>query len=242
MTSYVRVSIAWIKTGLLVVIAVLFALNLLLPVRYTLQLVPVTSTPPLQETILAEKRSEPSVDNAAVTVQTPKESASVSTTGRRDETNKYVSLGVALPKANEANRKEAETFASFLKRTLNDNKKVDNNDKVPEEKNKLVGPHSTVSRDNFRRPRLIEQKNERERMDNFFGKREGYGADPDVPGPYRVNFHDPIQRLAYYRKLRQRLGGPDARLRLNRRQSVNRKDMIRDIWGGWFENDEDCKL
>lgn len=238
MTSYVRVSMAWVKTGLLVVIAVLFALNLLLPVRYTLQLVPVTSTPPLQEAILAEKRSEPSVDNAAVAVQTPKEAASVS---RRDETNKDV---VALPvanEANEANRKETETFASFLKRTLNDKKKNDNNDKVPEEKNKL-GPYDPHSRDNFRRPRLMEQKHRREMMDDFFEKREGYGADPDVPGPYRVNFHDPIQRLAYYRKLRQRLGGPDARLRLNRRQSVNRKDMIRDIWGGWFENDEDCKL
>ena len=238
MTSYVRVSMAWVKTGLLVVIAVLFALNLLLPVRYTLQLVPVTSTPPLQETILAEKRSEPSVDNA---VQAPKEAASVSTTGRRDETNKDVSLGVALPVSNEANRKEPETFASFLKRTLNDNKKNDNNDKVPEEKNKL-GPYDPHSRDNFRRPRLMEQKHRRGMMDDFFEKKEGYGADPDVPGPYRVNFHDPIQRLAYYRKLRQRLGGPDARLRLNRRQSVNRKDMIRDIWGGWFENDEDCKL
>ena len=224
MTSYVRVSMGCMKTALLVVIAVLFALNLLLPVRYTLQLVPVT-TPPL----VAEKRSDP-----VVTVQTPKEAASVSTTGRIDETNKDVS--VLSP--NEANPKEAETFASFLRRTLNDNKKTDGNyGKVPEDKQQ-PGPH-------IRRPRLTEQKQKhgKEMIDDFFWKRpEGYGADPNVPGPHKVNFHDPIQRLAYYRKLRQRLGGPDARLRLNRRQSVNRKDMIRDIWGGWFENDEDCKL
>lgn len=231
MTGYIRVSVSWMKTVLLVGIAVLFALNLLLPVRYTLQLVPVT-TPP-EQAILAERRSE-----LAETVL--KETASVLKAERRETLN---NLSDTLSMANEAKQRETDSFASFLRRTLNDNKN-DNNDKVPEEKNKLdprLDPHSKDSR----RPRLTEYKREtggRERDDYFRQRGGGYGGDPDVPLPHRVNFHDPIQRLAYYRKLRQRMGGADSRIRLNRRQSVNRKEMIRDIWGGWFENDEDCKL
>ena len=230
MTGYVHIFKGCIKTALLVVIAVLLAMNLFLPAKYTLQLIPV-ARPPLQQAVLAEIRSE-----SAETVQMPNEAANVSTTGRRDETNLETKkdVSVALAVANKTNQETKKTFASFLRRTLNDNKKNNNNDKVPEEKNKL-DPQS-------RRPRLTEQKHGREIMDDFFGKREGYGADPNVSGPYRVNFHDSVQRLPYYQMLRRRRGGSDARLRLNRRQSVNRKERIRDIWGGWFENDEDCKL
>ena len=59
----------------------------------------------------------------------------------------------------------------------------------------------------------------------------------------RVNFHDPAQRMAYYKKLRRRLteGGPDLKVMKERRMN-RRLEMVRDMWDGWFEDDhEECK-
>ena len=58
----------------------------------------------------------------------------------------------------------------------------------------------------------------------------------------RINFHDPAQRLAYYKKLRRRMmeGGPDARPIRERRMN-RRLEMVHDMWDGWFEDDQKCK-
>ena len=57
--------------------------------------------------------------------------------------------------------------------------------------------------------------------------------------PHRVNFHDPVQRMKYYKTLRNKYSSSLAHKKQNK-EAMFRK-MVDSMWNGWFEGEQDGK-
>lgn len=208
-------SMSRMKNALLLAIIILLALNLLLPVRYTLQLVPLA--PPTQQPI-SQERHEPAAQPPA-----PGKARLISASTVENTTE----LTQGRP---ALKRKPGEKREAFMKRSLSHNER--SMSPAPPDPTIIPETRHSTSQDRDLRAKKVG-------YDGTMDNRKRKDADPALPSSQGVNFHDPVQRMAYYRQLRKRLGGPGL---LRQRKAERRMEMIHDLWGSWFENDEGCKL
>ena len=206
---------AWrtrLQNFLLVLIALLLFLNILLPARYTLQLVRIEPVSldeedgPVGENTTPASQSPTATEEATeAVVKTPREAASERSTPQPQR------------KAWDREGRVAPRSPRRLKAK----------DDIP------AFPVWENERGDFmwqRRGGRAEKKDYRERV------RESEDWNPERAG---INLHDPAQRMAYYKKLRRRLvgGGPSMRT-LQEQRFKRRQEMLQEMWEGWFEDDD----
>lgn len=258
---------ARLKTILLVAIAVLLALNLVFPTRYTLKLVPVTPQDDMFDTHLPSREVKQVAPSHASTVL-----ASVNRTERATVSTRKATVQPSTERSdyfivqNHKNRPLHEVRWVEVPRER-DERKVDYADR---RKNPMSwGPHHSMWQ-----PEDEEEKEEEEykarhgsrlpneemknllqkwrsagykdsEFDDVFGgmlsKREPEYEQDGRPDPRRVNFHDPVQRMKYYKALRSKYADSALRRRRMDKASMFHK-VVDSMWGGWFEGDEGKRL
>ena len=192
-----------VQSVLLLLIVLLLFLNIILPARYTLQLVRVEPVP------LETEREGGLGTSAPPLVATQLEIA--------DDVS--ASEKTAPPTAKNASRGNGgRRYVRDVLPELSEKKDV------AEEVDFLWGREEGVKKRDFR------EKKEEKREEWEEGERE------------KINFHDPAQRIAYYKRLRRKLvgGGPNMRS-LQQQRAKRRLELVRDMWDGWFEDDNDDK-
>ena len=198
-----------VQSLFLLFIAVLLFLNILLPARYTVQLVRVTGEEREEEDPFPA-RDDRQQQRRAVDLQ--EEAA--------DERDALLRLSNRDAEKESATVRKSRTTESRFR----GEKKVAGVDfPKPEE--------AEVKKDYREKVKERDRERMRER-DNWTRGRERE----------RVNFHDPAQRMAYYKKLRKGLMGGSDLLSLKRNRNQRRLEMVREMWGGWFEDGEERKL
>ena len=84
---------------------------------------------------------------------------------------------------------------------------------------------------NKRKPKIPVEQEEVEEKD---------GVEQKWGDPHRVNFHDPVQRMKYYKTLRNKYSSSLAHKKQNK-EAMFRK-MMDSVWNGWFEGEQDGKV
>ena len=251
---------ARLKTILLLAIVFLLALNLVFPTRYTLKLVPVTSQDDTFDTRLPSrevKQVEPSHVSAVLTKANGTERATTSTRkatvqpstegsnhflvqNPRERRPVHNVRWVEAPRERDWVKEEDAPMVGdvagwhhfmWQEEEEREDYKAKHGSRLPSEemKNLLQKWRSAGYKDS--------------EFDDVFG---GILSDQehrgnDRPDPRRVNFHDPVQRMKYYKALRNKYADPALRRRGMGKASMFHK-VVDSMWGGWFEGDGEGKM
>lgn len=225
-----------LQNGLLLAIIILLALNLLLPVRYTFKLVKLE---PVTEGIMVNPSREPDLE-VSIVADEPAVNRDGGGTNRRGKAPwQHRREPVAeLEKRDAVNVEEKQNLATshrqhgggkpegrpvFIEKRMSFNKGAEVKETNPS-KDKVVSyewfEEKTFPPDPFHMESKRDYRQE------------------DKKKSQRINFHDPSQRMAYYKNLRKKLvgGGPNMRS-LQEKRSQHRMELVREMWDDWFEND-----
>lgn len=258
-----------LQNGLLLAIIVLLALNLVLPVRYTLRLVklePIThaigdtaavETQPAHDKFdppnLSEKRSqvpwhskrEPTPehrDTADIeekrkpvvreSKKEPEKRASVNTEDKPKVVPWVNKREPSMEKKDDVSVEDKQGHVPWQNRKQPTMAKRSSRDREVEERLRERSPLQ---------PKLGYSMEGKKDPNKDFYKLDEIKESEDVMEErkqHRVNFHDPSQRMAYYKRLRRKLVGKGPNMRsLQEQRSKRRMELIRDMWSDWFEDD-----
>ena len=215
-----------LQNGLLLAIIILLALNLLLPVRYTFKLVrlePVSDGPVGELDWTAEPAANKNSGGANVERrrgQAPWQHRREPALEKRDPVNMEERRRQASPHQNGP-PKEPPLALNNEKRWRDREAEVNVNHPLPHKVNydKMEEKEPPPDLFHTKHDTLYEQEEEKKSL--------------------RVNFHDPSQRMAYYKKLRKKLVGRGPNMRaLQEQRSKFRMELVREMWDDWFEGDD----
>ena len=84
----------------------------------------------------------------------------------------------------------------------------------------------------------VNERHRKEMMKRYYEKERR--GEPRLPSARGVDFHDPVQRMAYYKKLKSKYAGAGMRMRRSE-HAEHMKELINTLWGSWFDEDA-CKF
>lgn len=241
----------------MLLIAVLLFLNILLPARYTVQLVrlvpisqdqeanggvPTTTEPATPSSFKDERLQQRQAAVKLPQHETANEKKALSVKMRGGNTNrgkKVTTRRPPLPRKRgqdwsfpvppkddsdymllEERKGKKRRYQEEMRERLKDYKKKEEEAEKEEDWEKEIDIHD-----------------ERESMREKYA-RDAWYKDDGAEGHRKINFHDPSQRMAYYKKLRRGFGaGPHMINSYKETRHQRRLEMVREMWDGWFEED-----